>query len=103
MEPYQAKIIANLQTFIKSVAAKNISARYAVVAFGGIPELIKPFDSDVPSTLNALNKVGISESSSDANIIARFCNCQFRTHWLFEYDCKQMVFFRNAPFAPAVL
>jgi hypothetical protein len=70
MEPYQAKIIANLQTFIKSVAAKNITARYAVVAFGGIPELIKPFDSDVPSTLSALNKVGTKRSGWEAGLEA---------------------------------
>ncbi|KAJ1552529.1 hypothetical protein HK096_011471, partial [Nowakowskiella sp. JEL0078] len=70
MAPYQAKIIQNLQTFINKIQAQNISARYSVVAFGGIPELFKPFDNDVNGTFNALSLIGTGRSGQEAGLEA---------------------------------
>ncbi|KAJ3238330.1 hypothetical protein HDU78_003589 [Chytriomyces hyalinus] len=67
---YNIDIANSLSTFVTLIASKNINARYAVVAFGGLPSILLPFTSVYTDAKTALQNVGCKRSGWEAGLEA---------------------------------
>ncbi|KAJ3068214.1 hypothetical protein HDU98_008624 [Podochytrium sp. JEL0797] len=67
---YNQQIAANLALFVDQINAKNISARYSVIGFGGQPSILLPFTSSAVDAKAALLAVGCSRSGWEAGMEA---------------------------------
>jgi hypothetical protein len=54
-----AAVRAGLSSFVTGLNAASIDARFAIVVFGGAPELVLDFTSDATAAQTAFNKVAI--------------------------------------------
>ncbi|KAI9334437.1 hypothetical protein BDR26DRAFT_805434, partial [Obelidium mucronatum] len=67
---YNLQISSSLRRFVSGLDGTNIDARYAVVAFGGLPSVLVPFTVDIPQKKLVLAKVGCSRDGWEAGLEA---------------------------------